>query len=150
MYAKLHVKAGLVFLRTKLNEEVSMDKITGLLGFFAALSVATERITEIVKGIPWLSHWFVIEKTNEVTEEFRKISVQLVAVIVGVLVSYLVREPLAKQLNISDTTQISSWWYLVFGAMASGGSGIWNSALDIVREVNKQKQLVTDGMKKTS
>jgi hypothetical protein len=121
-----------------------------LLGFFAALSVATERITEIVKGIPGLSNWFVAEKTNKITEEFRKVSVQVLAVVAGGLVSYLVREPLAKQLNISDATQISSWWYLVFGAMASGGSGIWNSAVDIMREVNTQKQIVTDKMKRTA
>jgi hypothetical protein len=39
---------------------------------------------------------------------------------------------------------------LVFGAMASGGSGIWNSAVDIMREVNTQKQIVTDKMKRTA
>jgi len=31
--------------------------------------------------------------------------------------------------------------------MASGGSGLWNSALDIAREVNRQKQLVTEQLK---
>jgi hypothetical protein len=126
-----------------------MDKITSLLGFFAALSVATERITEIIKGLPGLSNWFSVDKTGT-AEEFRKASVQIIAVLAGMLVSYLVRDPLAKQLNISDASQVSFWWYLVFGAMASGGSGIWNSALDIVREVNTQKSLVTDKMKKTS
>jgi len=33
--------------------------------------------------------------------------------------------------------------------MASGGSGFWNSALDIVRAVNTQKQLMTDKRKGT-
>ena len=124
--------------------------ITSLLGFFAALSVATarERITEIIKGFPGLSRWFAVDKTGT-TEEFRKASVQIVAIVAGTLVSYLVREPLAKQLSISDAGQISFGWYLVFGAMASGGSGFWNSALDIVRAVNTQKQLMTDKRKGT-
>jgi hypothetical protein len=126
-----------------------MDKLTSLLGFFAALSVATERITEIIKGLPGLSRWFSVDKTGT-TEDFRKASVQIVAVLAGMLVSYLVRQPLAQQLNISDPSQISFGWYLVFGAMASGGSGIWNSALDIVRAVNEQKTLVTDKLKKAS
>ena len=30
--------------------------------------------------------------------------------------------------------------FLLFGALASGGSGMWNSALDIVREVKQQKE----------
>jgi len=126
-----------------------MDKITSLLGFFAALSVATERITEIIKGLPGLSSWFAATDKEGTTEEFRKVSVQIVAVLAGTLVSFLAREPLAKQLNVSDVSQISFWWYLVLGAVASGGSGLWNSALDIVREVNTQKQLVTDKMKAT-
>jgi len=41
------------------------------------------------------------------------------------------------------------WACLVFGAMASGGSGMWNSALDIVREINQQKQIVTEALKAT-
>jgi len=126
-----------------------MDKITSLLSFFAALSVATERITEIIKGLPGLSNWFAATDKTGTTEEFRKVSVQIVAVLAGTLVSYVVREPVAKQLNISDASQISFSWYLILGAVASGGSGIWNSALDIVREVNTQKQLVTDKMKAT-
>ena len=68
--------------------------ITSLLGFFGALSVATamERITEIIKGFPGLSRWFAVDKTGT-TEEFRKASVQIVAIVAGTLVSYLVREP---------------------------------------------------------
>jgi hypothetical protein len=122
-----------------------MDKITSLLSFLAALSVATERITEIVKGLPGFSQWFAVERpVGSYAEEFRKASVQILALLAGALVTYLVREPLAKQLNVTD---IHPYLYLVFGAMASGGSGIWNSALDIVREVNRQKQIATEKLK---
>jgi hypothetical protein len=122
-----------------------MNELTTLLSFFAALSVATERVTEMIKGLPGLSKWFAIEKPDPVSEEFRKVSVQFVAVLAGMLVSYLLRDPITNHLHVS-----LHWYsYVVFGAMSSGGSGFWNSALDIVREVNTQKQLVTDKMKQT-
>jgi hypothetical protein len=122
-----------------------MNNVTNLLSFFAALSVATERITEIIKGLPGLSNWFAREDLKATAEEFRKVSVQLVAVLAGMVVSYLVRDQITAQLHLS-----LQWYsYVVLGAISSGGSGLWNSALDIVREVNTQKQLVTAGMKKT-
>jgi len=120
-----------------------MSQLTTLLSFLAALSVATERITEIVKGIPGLSSWFSVDrKPGSVAEEFRKASVQIVALLSGTLVAYVSRDPLASQLNI-QSADIHLYMYFILGAMASGGSGIWNSALDIVREVNTQKQIAT-------
>ena len=122
-----------------------MDRLTILLSFFAALSVATERITEIIKGLPGLSRWFAVEQpAGSHTEELRKASVQFVALLAGTLVTYLVRDPLATQFGLKD---LPSYCYPIFGAMASGGSGIWNSALDIVREVNRQKKIATEKLK---
>lgn len=121
-----------------------MDKLTTLFSFLAALSVATERITEIFKGLPYLSKWFADEKKDPFLEESRKVSVQFLAVLAGTLVTYLARDPLSKQFGM---TEIQWYVYWVFGAMASGGSGIWNSLLDIVREVNRQKQIATEKLK---
>lgn len=121
-----------------------MDKLTTLLSFLAALSVATERITELFKGMPLISRWFAIEKKDPVVEEFRKVSVQFLAVLAGTLVTYLARDPLSKQFGI---TEVQWYVYWVFGAMASGGSGIWNSTLDIIREINRQKQIATEKLK---
>ena len=120
--------------------------ITKLISFFAALSVATERVTEIIKGLPILSDWFAVDKSG-VQEELRKVSVQLIAVASGAFVSYLVGTAVGDQSKIpfADHKLLFS---LVSGLLASGGSGVWNSALDIVREVNTQKQIVTDKMKK--
>jgi len=123
-----------------------MDKLTTLVSFLAALSVATERITEIFKSLPLLSNWFAIEKKDPVLEELRKASVQLVAVLSVTLVTYLVSDQLRQQFGISEVHWYAYW---VFGAMASGGSGMWNSVLDIVREVNRQKQIATEKLKGT-
>jgi hypothetical protein len=121
-----------------------MDKLTTLVSFLAALSVATERITEIFKSLPLLSKWFAVEKKDPTLEELRKASVQFVAVLSGTLVTYLAGAQLSQQFGVSNM----HWYvYWVFGAMASGGSGIWNSVLEIVREVSLQKQIATDKLK---
>jgi len=111
------------------------------LAMLAALSVATERITEVIKTMPLLSRWFADEKEDPDTEKLRKLSIHLLAIAIGALLAY--------QLPSVDGLPTNDWYIcLIYGAMASGGSGIWNSALDIVREFNKQKQMVSDQMKK--
>ena len=119
-----------------------MDKLLMIFSFLAALSLATERITEVIKGIPPLSRWFAVEKASGSNlEEFRKASIQLLAIVIGTILASLVHDNLPMSLS---PNQKPFWIDLIFGAMASGGSGLWNSALDIVREVNKQKQMLTE------
>jgi len=119
--------------------------LTTLFGFLAALSMATERITEAVKGLPFLSAWLAEEKTDSQKEEARKAAVQILAIAVGTALAYLSRDQLSAAIGLKYS---GFWACLIYGAMASGGSGIWNSALDIVREFNKQKQLMTAELKK--
>ncbi len=122
-----------------------MDKLTSLLGFLAALSLATERITETIKGFPILSRWLAVEKASGSTaEEFRKASIHVLAIAIGTILAGLTQD----QLSIAMGIHYSGFWsYLLFGAMASGGSGMWNSVLDILREVNRQKQVLTEQLK---
>ena len=122
-----------------------MNTLTMVLTFLAVLSMATERITEAIKGLPLLSTWLAVEKTDAHKEEFRKAAIHIIAIAVGAALAYLSRDQLAAVIGIKFS---GFWASLVYGAMASGGSGFWNSALDIAREFNKQKQLVTDELKK--
>ena len=57
-----------------------MDNLTALFGLLAALTMATERITEAVKGVPLWSHWLAQESANEKQEEFRKMVIHLLAI----------------------------------------------------------------------
>lgn len=122
-----------------------MDELTSLLGFVAALSLATERITETIKGFPGLSRWLAVDKpVGSTAEEFRKASMQVLAIAVGTILAWMTQDHLSTALG----SQYSGFWpCLILGAVASGGSGIWNSLLDITREVNKQKQILTGQMK---
>lgn len=117
-----------------------MEQLTSLLALLAALSLATERITELIKGLPVVSRWLAIERARGSTaEEFRKASIHLLAIAVGTFLARLIQDQLSTAVSVSGG---GFWICLFFGAMASGGSGLWNSALDIVREVNKQKQIL--------
>jgi hypothetical protein len=121
-----------------------MDKLTTMFAFLAALSVATERITEAIKGFPLLSTWLVEEKADPQKEGARKASIQILAIGVGTALAYFSRD----QLSVAIGLNYSGFWAcLIYGAMASGGSGLWNSALDIAREFNKQRQLLTEDLK---
>jgi hypothetical protein len=125
-----------------------MDRLTTLLGFLAALSLATERITETIKGLPLLSRWLAVEKAAGSTEEeFRKASIHILAIAVGTILAGLTQDQLSTAMGMHYS---GFWGYLLFGAMASGGSGMWNSALDIVREVNRQKQILTEQLKSSA
>ena len=126
-----------------------MNNLTTWVAFVAGLSVATERITEIVKGfIKQLA--FEKDRTSEEqrrAEENRKATIQIIAIAIGALLSFLTYEQIRAAMSLPAETWPKIGVCLVFGAMASGGSGMWNSALDIVREVNKQKQVLTDKLK---
>lgn len=119
-----------------------MDRLTIVFAFLTTLSLATERITETIKGLPVLSKLLAVEKTAEWAEELRKAAVHIIAIAVGTLLAALVSPEIQASMNV----QTGFWIWVMFGAMASGGSGLWNSALDIVREVNHQKQAVTKAL----
>ncbi len=121
-----------------------LDKLTSILGFLGALSLATERITETIKGL--LPGWLALEKASgSKGEELRKAGIHIAAIGIGTALAWATKDQLSSLLGLHYA---GFWAYLVFGAMASGGSGLWNSALDIVREINKQKQQTTNNMKK--
>lgn len=121
-----------------------MDKLTALLTLLTTLSLATERITEAIKGFPGLSLWLATERPPGALEEARKASIHIIAMAAGTILTAMTRTQLESVLGWSLT---GFWPCFLFGAMASGGSGLWNSALDIAREFNRQKQLVTNQLK---
>jgi hypothetical protein len=122
-----------------------MNTLTAWVAFVAGLSVATERITEIIKGfIERLS----LEKAPGKPEEVRKAIIQIIAIVVGGVLAFVTYGQIQAALKLPGDLSLKLGVCLVFGAMASGGSGMWNSALDIVREVNKQKQVLTEKLKK--
>ena len=121
------------------------SSLTVWIAFVAGLSVATERVTEILKG--YLGKLAFEREDDPKAEERRKARIQILAIVVGAVLSFVTYQQIQPALKLPADAWSRVAICIVFGAMASGGSGLWNSALDIVREVNKQKQVLTDKLK---
>jgi uncharacterized membrane protein (Fun14 family) len=123
---------------------LDIGNVTTVVGYIAGLSVANERVTEVIKGIPVISKFLVAKPGNSGSrEEVRKAIIHVVAIVIGSYLTYLSYGQIKGAVGGGDP---SLGVYLLFGAMSAGGSGIWNSVLDIVRQVNQQKQITTQKM----
>ncbi len=116
-----------------------MDKLSTFFTLMAAMSIAAERVVEIVKGIfPTLAA--TASDTNK--ERRRHMTLQLLAALAGIAVAVTTRTQLNNVLgNLlqpdSDIWTFSNMGsmamkYSIIGVMVSGGSAMWNHALDIV------------------
>ncbi len=88
-----------------------------------ALSVASERLVEIIKGLfPTLN----TENPDPTKEGWRKAGLQAMAVAAGIITAWVARPALPADLSPAWTTFPG---ILGLGLLASGGSGFWNSVL---------------------
>jgi hypothetical protein len=98
-------------------------KLTAIVTLILALSVASERLVEIIKGaFPKLDQ----RKTDEAQETRRRTFLQILAVGSGVLTAWLASVYLPAEI-VTPTEPLK---ILGLGLLASGGSGFWNSILD--------------------
>ena len=118
-------------------------QLTAIVGLLIALSVASERLVEIVKGIiPVLGK----EHSDTSKEGFRRAALQVLAVVAGVVTAFLARPTIPEGLIPSKAT--GDWPILALGLLASGGSGFWNSVLTYVTKAKDVKKLEAEEKKK--
>ena len=110
-----------------------MEKIAAVVSLLVALSVAAERLVEIVKGlIPWLD----LEQVDQKWEARRRCVLQVLAVVAGIVTVFLSRGAIPTGLvNLDDKSGV-----VALGLLASGGSGFWNSILTYVAKVKDVKE----------
>jgi hypothetical protein len=109
-----------------------MNDLSTAVAVLTALSVASERLVEIVKGwIPYLNQKFDAtpkkrpqnKKEYFESEGVRKAIIQLMAVAAGIATAMLARPAIVSILPNWDSTS----HFLALGLLTSGGSGFWNS-----------------------
>jgi hypothetical protein len=111
--------------------EAAVDQISVALSVIVAVSIAVERVTEIIKQmVPTLAD----ESSNPQVERLRRAALQVLAAAVGTVIAWQGSLQLGNQ---------GGWgvWALI-GLMSSGGSGIWNHTLDAVRAMKVNREAI--------
>ena len=113
-----------------------MDATTlvSVVSLVLALSIASERIVEIVKGlVPFLTK----ESPDLRKESWRRAALQILAVGSGVLTATLARPAMPVNMlpATADTTAV-----VALGLLASGGSGFWNAVLTYFLRIKDIKE----------
>jgi len=111
--------------------------ISNPLTYVAALSIATERVAEFIKRIPWLSNFLSTRQTTKTLEDVRVMAVYALATVIGMILCYYFPSALPN-VDPGAGNHPSLAMCFGYGVLASGGSSFWNSALDTFRGV-KQK-----------
>lgn len=112
---------------------MDIEKLTAIISIILALSIASERLVEIIKGlIPALNE----ENKNPLKEGRRRSCLQFLAVLSGIFTAYLANGYLPQELSAS-TNRFS---IIGLGLLASGGSGLWNSILTYFTSVKDIKK----------
>ena len=110
-----------------------MENLLSLVTLLIALSVASERLVEIIKNaVPWLN-----QKKEDTREEgWRKSILQALAVIAGIVTAILA-EPAIGGIVTGPWNTFTG--IIALGLLASGGSGLWNSVLTYLLKVKDIK-----------
>src|SRR5207237_7901915 len=137
-----------VTLNGETEDRGNMDNLTAFLTSMVALSIGVERVVEILKGF---SKWLREDPDPRLDREGetagrRRAALQLLAMLFGALIAYVIGPKhfigsLPDGALVSFTRIASS---LLLGFMASGGSALWNHALDIVGAIKTVTERVPD------
>lgn len=104
----------------------NFQNLPEIITMIIALSVASERLVEIVKGVwPWLDQ----QRPNRTSEARRKAAVQLLAVVAGIVVTALTWNLVGA---VIAPGKAPFWSVVAVGLLASGGSGFWHTILGLV------------------
>jgi hypothetical protein len=113
-----------------------------------AVSAATERIVEVLKGLLasfksfTFGVWLNKQDTDETGETRRQLILHVLAAVFGVLTAYLARKAIEGGLS-TDTAKVTDdnvcGWIWLIGICSSGGSSFWNSILGYLTKVKDVK-----------
>jgi hypothetical protein len=120
---------------------MNITVLTSFLTMMVAISVASERMVEILKG--WFPNFYLFASKSDPTQEMRRGAfVHVLAGICGAIVAWLGHLDVFAGIGSSS---VPSWVSCAgAGLLASGGSAFWNHALDLIRaaKVNKEQTAI--------
>lgn len=108
-----------------------LDKLTLFATFVLTLSLAVERVTEILKRF--------IEKLLPETEAYRTAILHVLAAVVGTAIATQVPEQVGAAFGLAGD-RVNAGLYILVGIVASGGSTMWNQILDMLHAAKVGKE----------
>jgi phosphatidylglycerophosphate synthase len=120
--------------------DLNINNLSSFVTLLAALSVASERLVEIVKGF---FGFLSTENTDPAQERRRKTYLQILALLAGLLTAWLTKDVNAVKALIPDT-QLA---WIPLGLLASGGSGFWNSIQTYLAKAKELKKAEVENKK---
>ena len=124
---------------------MDLNKLYALASLILALSVASERLVEIVKGLqPWLNR----AKDNEREEGRRRAALQALAMLAGVITALLAWPVIPDGILPKGALAEGTLTVIGLGLLASGGSGFWNAILSYLGNVKDVKALKVSNLRK--
>lgn len=122
---------------------MEITKLTTIVSLILALSIASERFVEIIKGLfPPLN----LENSDPKKEGWRRAALHVLAVIAGIVTALLAR-PAIPESVYKPSSDMS---ILALGLLASGGSALWNSVLTYFLKIKDIKELDAEIKKKVA
>ena len=111
---------------------MDITKLTAMVSILITLSIASERLVEIIKG---LIYPLDQESPNPVNESLRRALIQILAVLSGIFTAWMAS-------FIPDSGIQNNYFAIAaFGLLASGGSAFWNSILEYLLKVKDLKEV---------
>jgi hypothetical protein len=121
---------------------LSTTNLIALVTVILALSIASERLVEIIKGLwPWLN----TQLEDQRAEGHRRAALQALAVVSGIATAWLSREYMPAELTKPEHL----WTIIGLGLLASGGSGLWNSVLTYLTNLKDLKKAQAEDSRMT-
>jgi hypothetical protein len=121
-----------------------MDQLTAFLSSMIALSVGVERVVEVLKGFSKTLREDPQNDPGGTRAARRRAVLQIIAVLAGTAVAALIGPHHFFNSIPDDGYRCLTRWIgsLLLGCMASGGSALWNHALDIVGAIKSAREQV--------
>ena len=106
-----------------------LTPLTSLITLVLGISIAVERVTEVLKGlIPPLA-----KQQKDLTAEYIRCAIMhVLALVTGTFVAYAGHIDLFQKLTGTASTNLTMG-YGVCGLLSAGGSAFWNHVLDILK-----------------
>ena len=132
-----------------------------IVGFIAALSAATEKLTDITKAKIWPEWAKAISAPEgatpeqiaqaEMEENRRKGNIQTLSVVCGIITAALANAAIGGEGKaFGGSWAATSTWFAVLGlgVLASGGAAFWNSILEYLLKVKDIKTMQAEAERK--